>query len=116
MSPPTAVATNQPGGTTTGRTALTGKHLELMVRAAHTALRECEVVISPSKVNRLVRRFAKAIGRQGMTFHEFLSDEANLSPRQRVQLVANPDLARAIAYLDPVGETAVNRVKRQRGW
>lgn len=49
MSPPGLLAVPAPGGTTTGRQALTASQLELMTRAAHKALVDCDVVIGPSK-------------------------------------------------------------------
>jgi hypothetical protein len=33
-----------------------------------------------------------------------------LTAQQRRQALANPDIARVIAYTDPTGETAVNNV------
>lgn len=47
MSPPGLLAVPAPGGTTTGRQALTASQLELMTRAAHKALVDCDVVIGP---------------------------------------------------------------------
>lgn len=112
MSPPGLLAQPLPGGTTTGRQALTASQLELMTRAAHKALVDCDVVIGPSKVSRLVRKFAKAVSRQGLTFHEFLTNEAHLSPSQQRRIVSHPEWAWVIAYADPTGETAVNNVLR----
>lgn len=111
-APPGATPGILPGGTTTGRQALTGSQMELMLRAAHHALAAADVVIGPSKVARIVRRFGVAVSRRGQTFHEFLTNEANLTPSQQRRVFANPDLARCIAYLDPTGETAVNNVMR----
>jgi len=68
--------------------------------------------ISPAKVNKLARRFEKALRKARITFHEFLADETH---RRRLA-AAHPELAPVISYLDPTGETAVNRVMRQRGW
>ncbi|ORX08074.1 hypothetical protein AWC30_03965 [Mycolicibacillus trivialis] len=83
-----------------------------MVTAAHKALADADVEIGPSKVARIVRRFGRAADQHGMTFHEFLTNEANLTPAQRRSVVGHPELARVIAYADPTGETAVNRVMR----
>lgn len=115
MSPPGPLAAPLPGGTTTGRQALTASQLELMTRAAHKALVDCDVVIGPSKVSRLVRKFAKAVSRQGLTFHEFLTNEAHLSPVQQRRIVGHPEWARVIAYSDPTGEAAVSNVLRAQG-
>lgn len=118
MRPPTSPI--PPGGTTTGRQALTGVQLEMMLRAAHTALAQCGIDITPMKVNRIVRNFAKALARTGKTFHEFLCDEANATDAQRHLLLLNPEWAKVIAYTDPTGEKAVNNVmhsaSRGRGY
>lgn len=90
--------------------ALTGNQLHLMTRAAHTALSECGVVVGPSKVARLVRKFGSALARNGVTFHEFLTSEVRLTAEQRHRLLGHPDWARAISYADPTGESAVNNV------
>lgn len=112
MSPPGLTATTTtPGGSTPSRA---GSHIELAIRAAHTALSNCGVVISPRKVNRIVRRFSANTKKHGWTFHEFLTDAANLTSAQRSQMLGDPDMARAIAYLDPTGEAAVNNVMRGR--
>jgi hypothetical protein len=112
MSPPGQMAPNPSGGST----ICTGSQIESAIRAAHTALSACGVEISPRKVNRIIHRFIGRAKSHGWTFHQFLSDAANLSSKQRNHLLAQPEWARAIAYLDPTGETAVNNVKRERGW
>lgn len=107
MSPPGRRAhTATPGGTTSP-----GRH-EQAVRAAHKALSTCGVIISPARVNRILRGFEKRARRDGISFHEFLCGEADLTPLQRHRLAGNPDLALAISYADPTGETAVNNVMR----
>ncbi|WP_245906396.1 hypothetical protein [Mycolicibacterium palauense] len=114
MSPPGQTATMQPPGGSTPFRA--GSHIELAIRAAHKALIDSGVEISPRKVNRIVRTFAARAKRSGTTFHQFLADAANLTDAQRRTIHGDADLARACAYLDPVGELAVNRVMRERGW
>jgi hypothetical protein len=111
MAPPGLTAQPQPGGST----ICSGSQIELAIRAAHKALGACGVEISPRKVNRIVHRFAARAKTHGWTFHQFVSDAANLSPKQRNRLLAQPDWARVIAYLDPTGETAVNNVLRHGG-
>jgi len=110
MSPPGLTAQPRTGGST----ICTGSQIELAIRAAHRALSSSGVAISPRKVNRIVHRFAAQAKSHGWTFHEFLSDAARLSPKQRNHLLAQPEWARVIAYLDPTGETAVARVMRQQ--
>lgn len=112
--PGVTAGTRPPGGTTKGRRALTSQQMELMTRAAHTALSECGVVVGPSKVARLIRRFGHALSRNGVTFHEFLGREVALTAEQRHRLLGHPEWARVIAYADPTGETAVNRAMRRR--
>lgn len=114
MSPPGLTATLQPTGGSTPTRA--GSHIEMAIRAAHKALIDSGVVISPRKVNRIVRSFANRARRSGVTFHEYLSEAANLTDAQRRNLAANPDYASSLAYLDRTGETAVNRVMRERGY
>lgn len=114
MSPPGLTATLQPPGGSTPTRA--GSHIELAIRAAHKALIDSGVEISPRKVNRIVRAFASRAKRTGVTFHEYLSEAANLTDAQRRNLAANPDYASSLAYLDPVGEAATNRVMRKRGY
>lgn len=113
MSPPGPTETLQsPGGSTPTRA---GSHIELAIRAAHKALLDSGVEISPRKVNRIVRAFAARAKSSGTTFHEYLSNAANLTEVQRRNLAANPDYASSLAYLDPTGELACNRVMRKRG-
>lgn len=100
MSAPT---TSRPsGGTTKARAALTGSQIALVTTAAHKALTDCDVEIGPYKVNKIVRRFAKALVRSRMTFHEFLTDVTS----QRRLKMSDPDLARVVSYIDRTGEWA----------
>lgn len=99
------------GGTTTRTNALTGKQLNLVLRAAHRALSANGDTISPSRVNRIVRRFSKALARADVTFHEFLTDEAN----RKLVVMIDPELAPILPFWrDPVGEKATNNVMRER--
>jgi hypothetical protein len=80
--------------------------------AAHRALTDSGEEISPCKVNRIVRRFAKALVRSRLTFYEFLDNKAN----QR-WVRGDPVLVRTIRYCDdPTGEKAARNVDRERGW
>ena len=100
------------GGNTKGRHALTGAQLEIVLRAAHCALAASGLEITPSKVNRIVRRFSKTLARARLTFHEFLTNEAN---RTRIALL-DPELRYVLPYFDPIGEKAVNHVMHERGY
>ena len=112
MAPPGRMATTARPGCSTGSEDRTDQ----VIRAAHKAMTECGVVISPRRVNKIVRRFCMNARRHGSTFHEFLAQEADLSPVQRRRIAADPDLQRLFAYPDPVGEEAVRNVIRQRGF
>lgn len=107
----TQVVPRPPGVTTTGRPALTGSEIALVLRAAHKALAESapDAEVSPSKVNRIVRRFAKELARSGMTFGVFLDNKAN----QR-WMRGDPILLCTISYLDPTGDKAARNVDRER--
>lgn len=108
--PPDPVPTNSTGGTTTGRDALTREQLQHVIAAAHKALVASDIEIGPSRVARLVHRFKHALRKSRMTFHEFLTDEAN---RDRI-MMKDPELARVLSYADPTGERATNNVMRQQ--
>jgi hypothetical protein len=101
------------GGTAKGRVALTGNQLQLVIAAAHKALTASDIEIGPSRVARIVRRFSKALARSHTTFDEFITAEGF----QRRLKWEDPELACVFAYLmDPVGESAVNHVMKERGW
>lgn len=113
MSPPGRLASPRPGVSTTGRNALAGSQLQRVSNAARKALIDRgDGVVSAQKVHRLVRRFDKALRRTGISFAEFVV----LEPQRRRAAMNDPDLLLVAAYLDPVGEAAVNRVLRQRGY
>ncbi|AXN50991.1 hypothetical protein [Mycobacterium marinum] len=112
MSPP-GPAPAPSGVSTTGRDALAGSQLERVSNAARKALIDRgDGMVSAQKVHRLVRRFDKALRRTHLSFDAFL----DLEPQRRRAAMNDPDLLRVIAYCDPVGEDAVNRVLRQRGY
>ncbi|WP_162139307.1 hypothetical protein [Mycobacterium canetti] len=113
MSPPGLMAAPGAGVTTTGRDALTGTQLQMVSNAARKALIDQGIgVVSAAKVNRLVRRFNKALRRAGLSFTGFLA----LEPQRRRAALDDPDLLRVIKYIDKTGEDAVNHVLRQRGY
>jgi trimethylamine:corrinoid methyltransferase-like protein len=111
VSGPPGIARTSALGCSTG----SEDRIDKVIRAAHKALAESGVSMSPRKVSKIVRRFGMNARKSGVSFHEYLSAEANLSPAQRRYLAANPDLQIVIAYADPTGETAVNNVMRGRG-
>jgi hypothetical protein len=88
---------------------------ELAIQAAHSILDGIGLEMSPSKISRLVRRFAFRVERNGWSFFEFFTTAIRLTADQRRQALANPDVALAVSYLDPVGEEAVRRVMQAAG-
>lgn len=78
--------------------------------AARTILWNCGVDYGPNRINRLCVTFAKRVERNGFGFFDFLANSVALTVEQRRSALANPDVARAIAYADPTGEIAVNNV------
>ena len=73
------------------------------------------MTIAPRRVNRMVRQFQARVERNGWKFFEFFTNALRLTAEQRRAALAGPDVARAIAYADPTGETAVNNVIRGAG-
>jgi hypothetical protein len=86
-----------------------------LIKHAQKLLANCGIQMSPSKVTRLVRTFKHRVEANGYPFEAFLINSVQLTAEQRRQTLANPEIARVIAYADPTGELAVNRVIRRRG-
>jgi hypothetical protein len=85
-----------------------------MVNAARLVLDNCALAMSTNKISRLVRRFINwAPAGDGQLFFQFLANEVQMSEAQKRAAMSNPDIARAISYCDPTGETAVNNVLRR---
>lgn len=85
---------------------------EGLIRHAHRLLADSGVTMSPSKVSRLVRDYKRRVETSGFPFEAFLVNSALLTADQRRRALLNPNIVRVIAYADPTGETAVNRVMR----
>jgi hypothetical protein len=83
-----------------------------MIRVAHKAFTDADIIISPSRVSRLVRRCLDRVKRKDVSFRDALTEAANLSSSQRRRVFADPDMARCIAYRDPAGEEATNDAYR----
>lgn len=86
---------------------------EQLTRIAHATLADCGMEMAPSKVSRLVRSFQHRVAGNGWSFFEFFANATILTTAQRRQALANPDVARTIAYADPTGELAVANVMRE---
>jgi hypothetical protein len=99
----TAQAVSASGGSTS---------TESLVRAAHLILGNWGITMSPSKVSRLVRDYRRNVADNGYPFFSFLATAVQLSDEQKRSALMNPEIARAISYADPTGETAVSNVLR----
>jgi hypothetical protein len=70
-----------------------------------------------NRINRLAVTFARNMPTaDGYTFFLYVTNAVQMSEDQKRAALLNPDVARVIAYRDEVGETAVNRVLRERGF
>jgi hypothetical protein len=105
VGPPAALLQPVTGGNTSAET---------LIKHAHKLLADCGITMSPSKVSRLVREFQNRVAQNGFAFEAFLVNSVQLTSEQRRRALANPDIARVIAYADPTGETAVNNILRER--
>ena len=92
--------------------------VEKAIRAVHLHLANSDVVVSPSKVSRMVRKFAAHVTRDGGSFHEFLVNARDLSIEQRRRVVADPESEWFLSWWeDPTGRQAcINVIKRERGY
>ena len=105
MGQPAALATATSGGST---------RTEALIKAAHLVLDNCGLRMVPAKVARLVRDYERSVAANGFSFFAFLANAVQLTEQQRHRALANPDVARAISYADPTGESAVNNVMKGR--
>ncbi len=80
-----------------------------LIRETHAVFNRCGVSVSPGRVIKLVRTYVRRVQGDGVVFADYLAQVA-VGEHQR-QLVAH-ELRRVTAYVDPVGEQAVNRVLR----
>lgn len=65
---------------------------------------------SASKTSRVVRAYVRTVQGNRSAFADYVADQLMETEHQR-RVVAD-ELRRVTAYVDPVGETAVNRVLR----
>lgn len=84
-------------------------------RIANATLDASGYALGRSKVRRLVREFTGRVERNGFEFFEFFTNALLLDADARRRALLNPDVARAISYADPTGETAVRNVIRAAG-
>lgn len=112
MSPPVAYATTA----TTAGSWNGGPDRDRLIKAAHAVLDSCGIEARPSKVRRLVQTFERRVSGNGFDFFHFLANQVQLSAAARRRALSDPDVAKAISWADPTGETAVNNVVRERGF
>jgi hypothetical protein len=116
MVPPGMLPNPRPLGGTTRTTIAEASSIEMAIRAVHVHLARSDVVMSPSKVSRMVRKFAARVTRDGCTFHEFLINARDLSAEARRRAVADPELTWFLSWWeDPTGRQACLNVMRDRG-
>jgi hypothetical protein len=113
MSPPGRSAAPRSGGTTSAEAK---SPTEQAIRAAHAILGSNGLEMSPSKISRLVRRFAFRVENNGWSFFEFFTNAIRLTADQRRQAIADPDVRVFAYWWDPTGEDAATHVDRERGW
>lgn len=112
MSAPPGVMSDQSSRRNQERRGPAGASTEDLVRDARRILDACGVVMSPSRVSRLVRSYEQEVRAKGVPFALFLLNSVHLSAARRVELLADPEMRRAVAYADPTGEQAVRNVLR----
>lgn len=106
MSPGLLAATRSGGSTAPTKNDLIG--------AARLILDNCGIAFGNRHIFRLVDQFKdRAPYADGRVFFQFLANAVQLSAEQQRTALLNPDIARAIAYADPTGETAVNNIIRE---
>ncbi len=85
---------------------------EQLIRATTTALTNCQIPISHSKISRIVRTYLHKVHDKGVPYLNFLLVNVQISAEQRCRI--EDDLYR-LTYADPTGETAARHVDRERG-
>ena len=93
----------------------TSPSITQLVSAGRLILDNCGIDFSTNKLSRLVRNFVdRAPNGSGSMFFQYLTSAVQMSEADKRAALCNPDVARAISYADPTGETAVNNVLRSR--
>ncbi len=85
-----------------------------LINAGRLILDNCGIEFGNRRLFRLVHDFVRrAPSASGFVFFQFLAATVQMSEAQKRTAMSNPDVARAISYCDPTGETAVNNVLRR---
>jgi len=111
VSPATVIGTHR----RIHRSAETGgesrpKSVERLTAETRAVLDRFGVHWSASKTSRVVRAYVRTVQGNRSAFADYVANQIVLSEHQR-RVVAD-ELRRVTAYVDPVGETVVNRVMR----
>ena len=85
---------------------------EALVRVAEVVVNNVGAGWSHSKMSRVVRQYIYRSDGHGMPFFYYLAHMLCLDANRQRALLNHPDVARAISYADPTGETAVRNVMR----
>lgn len=86
--------------------------VETLVRHAHDALAAAHVPVSPAKVSRLCRQYARTVAPHGVAFASWFVSQVAAAGAPREVLTA--ELYRRITHADPTGEAAARNVDRAR--
>jgi len=84
--------------------------VERLAAETRAVLDQFGVHWSASKTSRVVRAYVRTVQGNRSAFADYVANQIVLSEHQR-RVVAD-ELRKVTAYVDPVGETAVNRVMR----
>jgi len=90
-----------------------GPQRDRLIAAAHTVLSNCGVQMSCTRVRRMVQMYERRAQRYGFDVGKFIANQVVMSEHQR-RVVAD-ELRKVTAHVDPVGEQAVNNVRKDRG-
>ena len=82
--------------------------VEALVRHAHDALRAAHVAVSPAKVSRLCRQYARTVAPHGVSFSSWFVSQVAAHGAARETLGA--ELYKRISYRDDTGEQAARNV------
>ncbi len=84
-----------------------------LIRETHAVFDRLGVPVSPGRVIKLVRTYVRHVQGTGLAFGDYLDTQVEMSEMQR-RAVAD-ELRKITAYVDHVGERAVNNVLKDQG-
>jgi len=83
-----------------------------LIRETHAVFDRSGIPVSPGRVIKLVRTYVRHVQGNGLAFDDYIATQVASEMQRRV--VAD-ELRRCTAYVDPVGERAVNNVLKDQG-